>query len=58
MVDARDRDLAGFERLAHGVEHARLELGKLVEEQHAVVRERYFARPRVQAAADQRRHAG
>ena len=45
-------------RLAQRIERARLELRKLVEEQHAVVRERDFARPRAQAAADQRRHRG
>jgi hypothetical protein len=57
VVGARDRDLAGLERLAQRVEHARIELGKLVEKQHAAVRERDLAGPRAQAAADQRRHA-
>ena len=58
MIGARDRDLAGLERLAQRVERLRLEFRQLVEEQHAVMGERDFARPRVQAAADQRRHAG
>ncbi len=58
MIGARDRDLAGLERLAQRIEHLRLELGKLVEKQHAMMRERDLARPRAQAAADQRRHAG
>ena len=58
MVGAHDRHLAGLERLAQRVERLRLEFRQLVEEQHAVVRERNFARPRMQAAADQRRHAG
>ena len=34
------------------------EFRHLVEEQHAVMRERNLARPRAQAAADQRRHRG
>ena len=34
------------------------EFRQLVEKQHAVMGERNFARPRAQAAADQRRHAG
>ena len=58
MIGARDRDLAGFERLAQRVEHLRGEFRQLVEEQHAVMRERNFARPRAQAAADQSRHRG
>ena len=39
-------------------ERLRLEFRQLVQKQHAVVRERNFAGPCVQAAADQRRHAG
>ena len=39
-------------------EHLRGEFRHLVEEQHAVMRQRDFARPRAQAAADQRRHRG
>ena len=58
VVGARDRDLAGFERLAQRVEHLRLEFRQLVEKQHAVMRERNFARLGAQAAADQRRHRG
>ena len=58
MVGARDRDFAGLERLAQRIEHLRLELRQFVEKQHAVMRERDFARPRAQAAADQRRHRG
>ena len=58
MVGARDRDLAALERLAQRVERLRLEFGHLVEEEHAVMGERDLARPRAQAAADQRRHAG
>jgi hypothetical protein len=58
MVGAHDRDLAGFQRLAQRIEHLRLKFRQLVEEKHAVVRERDFARPRMQAAADQGRHAG
>ena len=58
IVRPHDRDLAGLQRLAQRVEHRRLEFGKLVEEQHAVMRERDLARLGAQAAADQRRHAG
>ena len=39
-------------------ERLRLELRQLVEEQHALMGERDFARPRMQPAADQSRHAG
>ena len=51
---ARDRDAARFERLAQHLEHVAVELRQLVEEQHAVMRERDLARPRIAAAADQR----
>ena len=47
---------AGLERLAQRIEHRPLELGQLVEEQHAEMREADLARPDAQAAADQRRH--
>src|SRR6185312_3944534 len=57
MIGARDRDLAAFKRLAQRIENARLEFGKLVEKQNAVMRERDFARSRAQAAADERSHA-
>ena len=50
MVGAQDRHLSGFERLAQRVESLRLEFRQLVEEEHSVVRERYFAWPRMQAA--------
>ena len=58
MIGAHDRDLAGLQRLAQRIEHLRLEFRQLVEKQHAVMGERDFARPRMQAAADQGRHAG
>jgi hypothetical protein len=52
MVGAHDRHLADLKRLAQRVERLRLEFRQLIEKQHAVMRERYFARPRMQAAAD------
>jgi hypothetical protein len=55
---ARDRHLAGFQRLAQRIERLRLEFREFVKEQHAVMGERDFAGPRMQAAADQSRHAG
>jgi hypothetical protein len=58
MIGTRDGDFAGFERLTQRVERVRLEFGKLVEKQHAVMGERNLARPRMDAAADQNRHAG
>jgi hypothetical protein len=58
VVGARNRNLAGFERLAQRIERLRLEFRKLVEEKDAAMGERDFARPRMQPAADQRRHAG
>ncbi len=58
MIGARDDHFAGFQRLAQRVEHVRLELGQLVEEQHAQMRERHLARFGARAAADERRHAG
>jgi hypothetical protein len=58
VVGTCDRDLAGFQRLAQGIERPRIELRKLVQEQHAVMGERDFARLGAQAAADQGRHAG
>src|SRR5437773_5978590 len=51
---ARNRDPAGLERLAQGFEHLAVEFRQLVQKQHAVVRERYFAGARVAASADQR----
>ena len=55
---ARHLHLAGFQRLAQAVEHAALELGQLIEEQHAQMCEGDLAGPRLGAAADQRRHRG
>jgi hypothetical protein len=53
MVRPGNRNLADLERLAQRIEHLRLEFGQLVEEEHAVMRERDFAGPRAQSAADQ-----
>src|SRR5829696_5426329 len=58
VVGAGDHHLAGLERLAQRVERLRVELGELVEEEHAVMGERDLARPGVEAAADERRHRG
>jgi hypothetical protein len=44
MISARNRHLAGFERLAQRIEHLRLEFRKLVEKQHAMMRQRNLAR--------------
>src|SRR5215471_18325651 len=55
MVRPRDRDLSDLERLTQRIEHLRLKFGQFVEEKHAVMRERDFARPRAQSDADQRR---
>ena len=57
MVGPRDHRLSAFERLAQRIEHLRVELGQLVEEEHAEMGEGDFARARARAAADQRRHA-
>ena len=54
---ARDGDAARFERLAQHLEHVAAEFRQLVEEEHAVVRERDLARARRRAAAHER-HAG
>ena len=53
----RDTDFAVFERLAHHLQHLTLKFGQLVEKQHAVVRQRNFARLRISATAHQR-HIG
>jgi hypothetical protein len=37
-VGARDADPAGFERLPQGFQGRPVELGQLIEEQHALVR--------------------
>ena len=47
-------DAAGLEGFAQHFEHVAVELGQLVEEQHAVMRERDLSGPRHRAAADQR----
>lgn len=52
MIGAGDQDVAGLHRLAERVQHLRLELRQLVEEEHAVMRKRDLARPRLEAAAD------
>ena len=54
---ARDVDDAGLERLAKHFQHAPVPFRQLVEKQDSVVRERYFARPRIAAAADERHGA-
>ena len=51
---ARDADAAFLERLAQHFERTPAELGHLVEEQHAVVREADLAGPRNLPAADER----
>ena len=50
----RDSDRALLERLAQHFEHVPAELGHLVEEQHAVVREADLAGTRMLSAADER----
>lgn len=54
---ARAYRLAALERLAQRIENLRVELGQLVEKEHAEMGERDFAGPRPRAAADERRHA-
>ena len=44
-----------FERLPQDLENMAAELEHFVEEQHSVVREADFARPRIRSAADERR---
>jgi len=51
-------DHARLERLAQFFEHAAIPFGQFVEEQHAMVGQRDFARPQIAAAADQRDTAG
>ena len=58
MVGARDHDLAGLDRLPQRIQDLRLKFGKLVEKEHAEMRERNLAGARTQAAADHRRGAG
>ena len=50
---ARNMNDAGFERLAQHLEYASISFWQFIEEQHAKVRKRDLARPRV-AAANQR----
>jgi hypothetical protein len=50
---AGDAHPPGFERLAQRFEHVPVELGQLVEKQHAVVGKRNFAGSRKVPAADQ-----
>ena len=57
-LDAGDRDRAVLERLAERLERRARELRQLVEEQHAVVRERRLAGSRAGPAADDRRDGG
>jgi len=52
------RHLAGFERLAQGIQCLRLEFRKLVEEQDAVVSQRNLTGSCAQSAADEGSHAG
>ncbi len=58
MIGARHRDLAVLQRLAQRIQHARIELRQLVEEQHALMRQRDLAGLCAHAAAGQRGHAG
>ena len=51
---ARDVDDARLERLAQHLQHAPIPFRQLVQKQHAVMRERDLAGPRIAAAADQR----
>ena len=55
MLRADDRDAAVLDRLAQRLERRARELGELVEEQHAVVREHDLADPAAPRAADQAR---
>jgi len=53
-----DDDVAGFQWLAQHFQNVAVELRQFVEEQHAVVRQRDFAGPRLGAATDQRDRTG
>ena len=55
-IGARHADASGLERLAQRIEDRALEFRKLVEEQHAEVREADLARANAQPAANERRH--
>ena len=50
----RHSDHTALQRLAQDFERATVELGKLIEKQHAVVSERDFTRTRLRSAADER----
>ena len=54
-TDPRDGDDPVLERLAQRLEHRTVELGQLVEEEDAAVREAHLARTRPRPAADHRR---
>ena len=56
--DPRDRDPALLQRLAQRLQRGPVELGQLVEEEHAVVREGDLARRHPRPAADERRVRG
>jgi hypothetical protein len=57
-IGPRHHDLAGFKRRTQGIESLGAVLGKLVQEEHAVVREGGLAGPGAQAAAGQGGHGG
>ncbi len=57
-VGAGHRGAPGLEGLAQRLQRGALELGQLVEEQDAQVRERHLAGPGARAAADDRRDRG
>ena len=52
IVDARHHGLPCLHGLAQGLQHPWLKLGQLIEEQHAVMRQRHFTRLGAQAPAD------
>jgi hypothetical protein len=53
-----DRDLAVFQRLPERIQNPRIELRQFVKKQHAIMRQRDFARFGACAAARQCGHAG
>ena len=54
-LDARDGDRPVLQRLPKGLQRRPVELGQLVEEEHAAMRKGRLAGPRTGAAADDRR---
>ncbi len=54
-ADPRDRHMPVLHRLPERLQRGSIELGQLVEKEHAVVGERHFARRHVRAAADHAR---